>query len=349
MTPGTRTPQRFSGLCLAALLGSLFGAAARADTDVVVVSNGDMLTGEVKSLDRGLLRFKTDATDTIEIQWSYVAALSSEQNFQITLDDDRQLFGTLGESDQDAMLLLVTPIGPLSLPLLSVVRMTPIEGRLIDRIDMSVNLGYNFTKASNVNQGTLGYDFSYRSEQRLLSLGLDGTRSSSTDEPVSIRTSTALTYRRFIGERLWDPVGFGVIERNDELGLDRRITGGGGMSRWLTDTNTRRISFMGGIVLTEEDEREALDKDQSVEAAIGITLDWFRYDDPELDVSLDFTVYERLSDSGRTRGTLDFDMRWELVSDFFLGFTTYYSFNSRPTGEAASDDYGVFTTVGWSF
>lgn len=36
-------------------------------TDVVVFNNGDRLTGEVKSLERGRLCFETDATDTISI------------------------------------------------------------------------------------------------------------------------------------------------------------------------------------------------------------------------------------------------------------------------------------------
>lgn len=348
MAVQSRRHARVAGL-LTAMFGALPPLQALADTDVVVMRNGDALTGEVKSLDRGMLRFDTDATDTIEIQWTRVIALSSEQNFRITLDDSRQLFGSLGDSDEDAVLLLNTAEGPLNLPLLSVVRMTPIEGRLIDRIDMSVDLGYNFTKANNVNQGNFGYDFSYRSEQRLLSVEVDTARSSSTDEPVSIRSNSTLTYRRFINERLWDPIGIGVVERNDELGLDRRVTAGGGMSRWLTDTNTNRISFFGGVALIEEDERDALEKEQSVEAVMGLALDWFRYDDPEFDMSLNFSLYERLSDEGRTRGTLDVDLRWELVSDFFWGFTTYYTFNSQPTGEAASDDYGVFTTIGWSF
>ena len=57
-----------------------FGAAK---TDVVVFKNGDRLTGEVKSLERGRLRFKTDATDTISIEWDDGAYLNSDQNIQV--------------------------------------------------------------------------------------------------------------------------------------------------------------------------------------------------------------------------------------------------------------------------
>jgi hypothetical protein len=227
--------------------------------------------------------------------------------------------------------------------------MNPIEGRLIDRIDMSIDLGYNLTKANNVVQTNFGYDFNYRSEERLLALDLDATRSSTGDEPVSHRSNSSFSYRRFSMDRLWDPIGLGGVERNDELGLDRRLTLGGGMARWLTDTNTNRISFTGGLVATRENETDAPESDDSVEAAVGLALDWFRYDDPELDVAMSFIVYERLSDSGRTRGNLDVDLRWELISDFFWGFKVYYSFNTEPLGDASRKDYGVVTTIGWSF
>ena len=56
---------------------------ASADNDVVFFHNGDRLTGEVKSLERGKFRFKTAATDTISIEWDDVAYLSSDQNIQV--------------------------------------------------------------------------------------------------------------------------------------------------------------------------------------------------------------------------------------------------------------------------
>lgn len=297
-----------------------------------------------------MLRFKTDATDTINIQWTYVSALTSPQDFLVTLDDGRQLFGSWNESGIPGQLQLETAIVPVDIPVLSIVRMTPIEGRLIDRISMNVHLGYNVTKANNLQQTDFSYDLAYRSEERLVSAGLDASRSSSGDEPTSIRANSSFSYRRFIGDRVWDPVGFASFERNDELGLDRRVNAGGGLSRWLADTNSNRISFTGGLVSSRENESEALETETSLEALVGLQLDWFRYDDPEFDVALRLNVYERLSDTGRTRGDLDVDLRWELISDFFLGFSLYYSFNSQPTGvETSSEDYGLVTTLGWSF
>ncbi|HET8698831.1 MAG TPA: hypothetical protein VFO94_15185, partial [Gammaproteobacteria bacterium] len=104
---------RFS---FAAALSVLVGITAHAATDVVTMRNGDRLTGEIKSLDRGKLSFETDATNTIQIEWDHVAALTSLQNFEVTLDDGRIFFGSLLTGGDPSVLSLSTPSTALALP-----------------------------------------------------------------------------------------------------------------------------------------------------------------------------------------------------------------------------------------
>ena len=70
-------------ILIAALAAVSAPATAADQTDIVVFDNGDRLTGEFKSLERGRLRFNTEATDTISIEWDNVAYLSSNQNIQV--------------------------------------------------------------------------------------------------------------------------------------------------------------------------------------------------------------------------------------------------------------------------
>jgi hypothetical protein len=334
----------------AAALGVLVGAAAHANTDVVTMSNGDRLTGEIKSLDRGKLSFETDATNTIQIEWDHVATLTSAQNFEVTLDDGRILFGSLLAGADPSVLSVATPSAPMALPTVTVVRMTPIERRVIERIDMSVDLGYNLAKANDARQTSAGFDFSYRDVRRLISLNADASTSVTENDPSSTRLNTNLSWRGFLEGRRWDPISMAQVERNDELGIARRMTAGGGMSRWIRDTNQSRISFLGGLVYGSEQAAGAEGSKEAAEAVVGFGLERFRYDSPELDLSARLAVYERLTGRSRTRGNLDIDFRWELFSDSFWGFSLYYSFDSNPESEgAAGTDYGITTSFGWDF
>jgi hypothetical protein len=319
-------------------------------TDVVTLRNGDRLTGEIKSLDRGILSFDPPWSDTIEITWEHVAALVSTRNFEVTLDSGERFFGSLSAGGPPSTLQLRTFGENRTLATGGVVRMNPIEGRLIERIEMSADLGYSLAKANGAEQSSVGYDFQYRDELRLLSLNADASTAVSDNDPPSTRVNTTLSWRRFLEGREWDPIVMGQLERNDELGLDRRITAGGGMGRWITDTNRRRMSFFGGLVYGHETSDGVPDAEGSVEAAVGIEAEWFRYDEPELDVSTRFTIYERVTGSSKTRGNLDVDFRWEMLDDAFWGFNIYYSFDSAPESATASkSDYGIVTSLGWDF
>jgi len=343
-----------SALGLALVASDRADAQADADTssktDVVTLHNGDHLTGEIKSLDRGILSFDPPWADTIEITWEHVATLVSTQNFEVTLDSGERFFGTLSSGGPPSTLQVRTFGENRTLATGVVVRMNPIEARVIERVDMSVDLGYSLTKANDAEQSSIGYDFQYRDQLRQFSLNADASTTLSESDPTSTRMNTLLSWRRFLEGREWDPVVVGQLERNDELGLDRRLTAGGGMSRWITDTNRRRMSFFGGLVYGHETSDGIAASDGSIEAALGLTAEWFRYDEPELDVSTRFSIFERVTGPSKTRGNLDVDFRWEMFDDSFWGFNIYYSFDTNPESATASkSDYGIVTSLGWDF
>ena len=65
-------------------------AIAKNDDDVVVLKNGDRMTGEIKSLQSGELRFKSDyMAEAVRLDWSRVERLESKSTFMIWLVDGK--------------------------------------------------------------------------------------------------------------------------------------------------------------------------------------------------------------------------------------------------------------------
>ena len=78
--------------------------------------------------------------------------------------------------------------------------------------------------------------------------------------------------------------------------------------------------------------------------------EWFRYDEPELDITSTFIVYPNLSQSGRVRTDFDLSFEWEIVSDLVWGITLYHDYDSEPPNvDAEKEDYGIITSIGWEF
>ncbi len=69
---------------------------ARLSTDVVVMKNGDHLTGEIKGLNAGVLYVSMKyILGTSSVQWSEVARVESKQLFIVKTDDGLVYTGTL--------------------------------------------------------------------------------------------------------------------------------------------------------------------------------------------------------------------------------------------------------------
>jgi len=75
----------------------------------------------------------------------------------------------------------------------AIVRMTPIESTIADRIEIRVDLGHSIAKASDLEQASFGYDFRYRGETRRINFDIDASTSSSESDPSSTRVFTSFS------------------------------------------------------------------------------------------------------------------------------------------------------------
>lgn len=329
----------------------LIAAGPALAQDVVYFGGGDRLTGEVKGLERGKLSFDTDATGTIGVEWENVESVTSNQYFEIWTAAGVRHFGTMAEGGEAGTMSVTSPAGVVALALADVVAITEIEQSFVDSIDLDVRAGYSFSKASEISQLSTGLDFSRRRERRFFEASFDADSSDSAGgEASSERTATSARYYYLLPDR-WLAGGFATLESNDELDLDLRKSIGGAGGRIIRQSNRNRIQLLGGLVLTQENASAALEsrEETAVEGLFGADLEWFRFDTPELDITMRFELYPNLSDTGRYRTSFDTDFKWEVISDLFWAFTIYHRYENDPLAEGSGTDYGITTSLGWEF
>lgn len=341
--------RKFFGILIAAHMAVPTPTIAADKTDVLMFLNGDRLTGEVKSLERGRLRFNTDATGTISIEWDDVASLLSKQNIQVETDSGDRYLGILSATTEGKRIVVETASGPVGIDNEHVVLMAPIEEKGIDRLDGEITAGYNFAKASSVKQVQFGLDMDFRTETRILGLKADVLTADSEDSEASQRESLDLNYTRLRANR-WVTGAVIRLNSNDELGLNLRTSVGAAGGRILRRTNNMDLTLTGGLQLSRENVVGDTSDEDTWEAFAALTWDWFRYDTPELDFSTNLQVFPNLTDSGRVRGELDVTVKWEIVEDLFWKISFYDSYDSDPVVlDAEKNDYGIVTSLGYEF
>ncbi len=142
-------------------------------TDVVTLANGDRITGEVSTLSRGRLEYKTDDEGTLYIEWDKVATVTAAGQFEVGTSDGRLFVGSL-RSDTPRTLVVVDSDRAVSLPMPEVTVIAQIGRNFWKKLDGSVDIGFSYTHSSDIAQLNVNTSTVYRSpsfEARLTGFG----------------------------------------------------------------------------------------------------------------------------------------------------------------------------------
>lgn len=336
-------------LALAALLAIAPVAAARDKADVITMDNGDRITGEIKSLKQGVLTVSTDNLGTLSIEWPHVARVDSSFVFQLEMTSGAILLGSLAGAGDEPQLHVGGSDGQPA-RMNEIVRMTPIEERLIDRFEGSISAGISYTKGSDTRQTNLAFDATYYSEryQANVTLSSIATDDGSTGDATE-RDDLTFTYRRLRSNR-WYTAGLFEAQRNDELGFDLRTSVGGGIGRFMRQNQRTLLALTGGLMVSREWIGGSDDTQTALEGFMQAGYDYFVYDSPKVSLSSDLTVYPGLTYWGRVRGDMDITLKWELVKDLSWSLQFYGSYDNDPQAiDGSTSDFGFVTGLGYSF
>ena len=120
---------------------------------MVTLVNGDRLAGEVKSLDRGLLNFKTDTMGTVQIEWDKIARIESRLQFEVELASGERHFGSLGPAPEAGRLMVSDAEGDTTtLGIADTIRIAQMDtaGPLRDRVDGYLDFGYGYSESTQI-------------------------------------------------------------------------------------------------------------------------------------------------------------------------------------------------------
>jgi Protein of unknown function, DUF481 len=342
--------QRVARAALAVVLTVSLTAIARAQgrTDVVLLSNGDHITGEVVRLDRGRLEFKTDDAGTLYLEWDKLASVVSTRFVEVVTSDGRRFLGSLGLA-VDRSLAIVGTDSTVTLRMSEVALIRTIGRSFWSNLDGSFDAGFSYTRSSGVGQFNLNSDTSYRQPASRARLTASITLTEKDDgSGRDDRGSLEASYLRYPWQH-WFIIAAGRFESNESLGLELRSQIGAAAGPRLVNTTRAQLAFGAGVVFNEERgvDVEAV---QNVEGLLMFGYSYYTYDRPKTNADINLQYYPSLSNPGRHRLQLDAGVKRELLKDFFVALNLYNTYDSRPPNPAANtNDIGITLSVGWSY
>ena len=335
-------------LALALTLAASPALAQR--TDVIVLWNGNTITGEVKGMQQGKLKFKTDHAGTIYVEWEYVDALTASGIFDVEDEEGNRYYGSLSKAEESGFLMVLGPSGPVVLDMARVVTIAPIKKTFWNRVDGSLNIGASYTSADSILQYSLEGDATYRQRKYSVKTTLSSIQTRQVGRDDTFRDNLDFTFTRYRQNRYYD-AGTLAFTRSSELGIDFRTELGWVYGRRFKQTNKSNLQAAAGLTVSRDTPAGEEPSSFFLSGALLGRYHFFLYNYPKTDILVEVSVLPGITDWPRVRVNFNGSIKREIVTDFTVNFSISDNYDSQPPGgeEAANHDFAVVLSVGWTF
>jgi Protein of unknown function, DUF481 len=329
---------------------------AREKTDVIVMKNGDRLTGEIKGLSAGVLSVKLSyAQGTVSVEWSQVARLESNQLFIVQTEDGLVYTGkvsTAATSGERPMSIEIAsaPEKEVEIPQSQLIKLNQTAESFRRRFNGAISTGILYSKGNETTQYNVASQVEYPRERWSSQASANSSFASSSNASISTRNQVDLSGMRLLRWNNWFYSGKGNFLQSSVQGIDLQTTLGGGIGRYLRNSNQSSLYVLGGFAWQNAQYKTYTTRQGAQNAAAGLLeaeLKVFRFKKTDLDISA--VVLPGISEPGRLRTDINASYYIKLFSDLSWNVSFYGNWDNQPPPTLSGSDYGTSSGLSWTF
>lgn len=329
---------------------------ARDNTDRLTMNNGDSMTCEIKGLDGGVLYVSFDYIDgTASVDWSKVARVESTRLFVVKTEDGSVYTGALKTAEMGAgrpvQIHVVQPPEQVhTMERSQIVHMVATSDKFWERFNGGISLGTIYSKGNQSTQYSLSASTAYLRERWNTGARLDSNLSKSTGTTASTRNSLALSVLHLMSKKNWFYEGVGGLLQSSEQGIALQTLLGGGVGRYLKNTNQTSIQLLGGVGWQDTTYQHAntpIQHQNAAAALIYVDARLFKFSKTNLDATVG--ILPAVTDPGRVRINANASYYIKLISDLKWNISFYGNWDNQPPQGFSGSDYGVSSGVSWTY
>lgn len=332
--------------------------------DTLVLNNNDIIVGDLKSMDKGVLTIEPSYSDAdFKITWEDIVEMKAFQRYLITLTDGSRINGSFKSAGPGKVFIDNEEGEDLTVNQDDIVNIRSVDSGFLSRLSASIDFGLSLTKANSQRQLNGNLRIEYLEDRWFANLYYNTliTNQDGTDEIQ--RNDGGFGYRYFLPKD-WN---FGAdlnFLTNTEQSIDLRSTAKLGLGKFLKRSNTMYWLVTAGAAYTTETYSPFINPEDgtftqapdrnSVEGFFSTELNL--YDIGDLNFFTNVILYPTIVgddsvESGRFRTDFRFDAMYDnfIINDFYIraGFTLNY--DNRPVESGKEVDYVFTTGFGWSW
>jgi hypothetical protein len=321
-------------------------------SDVIVMQNGDRFTGEIKGLSGGVLYISVQSIlGTSQVQWAKVAHLDSKRLFLVRTEEGTVFTGSLDTTHPSGgkpmEIAVAQASGKAVIESSHVVEMEITSAQFLRRFNGNINTGVIYSKGNQSTQYSIGSEIVYPRERWAAGASLNSSLSASTGAPASTRNQLDLDAYHLMRWNNWFYEGLGGILQSSEQGIVHQTTFGGGVGRYVKNTNMARISMLAGFSGQNTAYQQHIVAQNLASGVVAANLEFFRFD--KTNGSVKAILMPGISDPSRVKFNLNATYYIKLTGNLSWNVSVYDNWDSRPPPGLSGSDYGSTSGLSWTF
>lgn len=317
-----------------------------AKADSLVLKNGNVIVGDIKNMDKGVLQIETPYSDSdFKIEWSGVKEIYTNTTFLVTLENGDRHTAQI-RSSGDVLEIRDIHGGTISTGLNNLVYLREVEQGFFSRLFANIDIGYSLTKAQTQEQITINTRVGYIEDFWTADAYFNDLFSSQDSVTPIRRTDYGVGFRYLLPADFFLSSDASFLS-NTEQALQLRTKLMIGAGNYIIHTNRASWGFSGGVAGNLETfSNDSADR-QSTELYAGTDLTLF--DIGDLNLFASFYAYPNMTESGRLRADGRFDAKYDLPFDLYIRAGLTLNYDNRPAVVGREVDYVFTTGFGWSW
>lgn len=321
-----------------------FGISSAANADVLVLKNGDRITGEIKAIWDAEISIEPTYADEFDVDAEVVAYIESDREFDIELSDGREIVASLKGGDAEGNQIFVFDGEKIVAPLPQLYE--------LDEIDDPVEWDSYIDWSAAVNRGNTDSLNTKLAADTTLTMGDHrhiGDLSIIREDQNGLTTKEQDLVRYNYNWLFSDPWFFSAglsLERDPIRDLDSRavLTAGAGRDIWNTPRLTLNMQLGAGVIT--EVISDISEQSSVVSWALRYRQDLFSED---LEIYHNNSIVYYVDGRDNTILKTTTGLRYEITDLLYANFSVDFDYETEPAATATSEDVAVLFGFGVEF
>lgn len=317
--------------------------------DTIVLYAGQVLIGDIRNGAFGEVTINDKDFKILQVKQYKIRTLTTDNRFRLETQNKQEYIGRLEKAGKDGWVNIILDNGDtLSTLITDISQIIAIEQSFLVGLDGSLSAGFSYAKSSDIGQVNLNSNVHYATNKvdYLVNVSMNGSIDSSK---YSRDREDAGVFVAYSTGPAWFAAASFNYQRNIELSIARRyqeLIGGGNKifvrQNWI-------LLVTSGLAFNQEKSTAGTTSGLLLEIPVGARFNFFKYQNPNIQISSTQTVFFSLSQKGRVRFSSNTTFSWELIKNFRLNINPYTSYDNQPPEGNSNYDYGVAISLAFTF